>query len=46
MSTFIIFFISALAGIIRVIISIVIHLILPCLPHVATSHLQILTSMQ
>ena len=44
--TFIVFFISALASIIRVIISIVMHLILPCLPHVATSHLQILASMQ
>lgn len=39
-------FISALAAIIKVIICIAMYLILTCLLHVATSHLQILTSMQ
>lgn len=39
-------FISALAAIIKVIIFIAMYLILTCLLHVATSHLQILTSME
>lgn len=39
-------FISVIAAIIKVIISIAMHLILTCLLHVATSHLQILMSMQ
>lgn len=39
-------FTSSIAAIIKVIIATAIHLILTCLFHAATSHVQILTSMQ